>query len=487
MKTIYHLLFVFGLLMAVCSCSKTDYQNTIPANATLVAKVDVRTVAEKWDLAHSEVMKNLDSYLKLLVSGKDMEQAKEYIDDPMKMGFDFTMPVFFFKMPDGSMGLTMKVNDDGDVKDFLMLLQKQGLASKPVERRDLMCGTLMGDFHYAYDGKTFLLLSSEGSSSRVGQMAQQLMNQKEDESFVSTDAYSKLEHETTEVVCYAKLLALPLPAYTYVRHLLMLPNSVRESDIEMLATMNLDNGKETFHCTAWGNTEKVQQLLDEANKNLHKIQGRYIDKASEDLPIWLGLGVKGEWLLQKLKGDKKAKEMLFLLGRAIDIEQMLKAVDGDVAVGLSQHVFDGNTDDFVAYAQLKNTNFLQDVDYWKSSMKEYGMSMQDDGNHHYVLHAEGKVWQWGVDGNDLYYAADGALSRLENTPDTKLKTYEAEMKDNWLFLYLDMAKMGWEKKLKGRAAMLGKALGDIESIIVKSSAANEVDVVIEMKKKQENK
>ena len=50
-----------------------------------------------------------------------------------------------------------------------------------------------------------------------------------------------------------------------------------------------------------------------------------------------------------------------------------------------------------------------------------------------------------------------------------------------------MAKMGWEKKLKGRAAMLGKALGDIESIIVKSSAANEVDVVIEMKKKQENK
>lgn len=475
------------MVASLCSCSKTDYQNVVPANATFVAKVDVKSMAEKGDFAHSKAIGVLKGGLALVVSGKDMKQVKAYIDDPMAIGLDLSMPAYAFMVGNEYAGLTMKVNDEDAVKDFLLLLHKQHLATKPVERHELMCGTLLDELFYSYDGKTFLLLASmgEGGGSRLEPMAQQLMNQKEEDSFVGTDAYDKMEDAGKDIVWYSNLAALPADVASHV--LEVLPKSVKKSDIELMTSVNFEAGAAVMQAKVWGKTDKAQQLIEEANANLHKMEGRYVGKASDDMLAWLGMGVKGEWLLQKLKEDKSMKEQLIMLERAIDIEQMLKAVDGDVAVEVSAGALKGHDDDYIAYAQLKNTDFLQDVNDWKVGMKDYGMSMEDDGSNHFVLHAEGQAWQWGVDGDDLYYAADGRLVHdAEATPCAALKAHESDIKNSLFFVYVNVAKMGLEKELKGDMKMLGKAFGAIEAIVLKSSSADEVTLTIETKDKHEN-
>ena len=155
--------FISALVMvvlALCSCTNTDYQNVIPANASLVVKVDMKSIAEKSDFKNSKWMKELDGSLGAVVSGKDMKSMKEYVADPMKIGIDFSMPLYFFMMADETMGMTMKVSDEDHVKDFLLLLNKQGLASKPQEKDHWMCGTIIDDIYYSYDGTTFLMLAS---------------------------------------------------------------------------------------------------------------------------------------------------------------------------------------------------------------------------------------------------------------------------------------------------------------------------------------
>ena len=139
-------------------------------------------------------------------------------------------------------------------------------------------------------------------------------------------------------------------------------------------------------------------------------------------------------------------------------------------------------------AKLKNTDFLQDVDEWKSSMKDYGMSMDDDGSNHYVLQAEGHTLQWGVEGNDLYTMTgiDPANLTKESSSNSLLQAYGEDIKKSIFFLYINLSKMGLDEMFNGELKLIGKAVRSIEALIVKSSSANEVTLMIETKNKKEN-
>ena len=56
MKKLEFVSIVVMMLVALCSCNKTEYQNVIPANATFVAKVETKAIAEKGDLANSQAV-----------------------------------------------------------------------------------------------------------------------------------------------------------------------------------------------------------------------------------------------------------------------------------------------------------------------------------------------------------------------------------------------------------------------------------------------
>ena len=426
--------FISALVMvvlALCSCTNTDYQNVIPANASLVVKVDMKSIAEKSDFKNSKWMKELDGSLGAVVSGKDMKSVKEYVADPMKIGIDFSMPLYFFMMADETMGMTMKVSDEDHVKDFLLLLNKQGLASKPQEKDHWMCGTLIDDIYYSYDGTTFLMLASmKGKNTTISRMARELTALKESDSFVSTEAFGRLNEEEKDVVMYVMSAQM-------IESLKMaggvLPSSVYK-DVEALASLDFAQGEARIMGKLFAKTKDAQHLIDEANANLKKMNGRYLDKVSDDAAIWIGAGVKGEWLLEKIKENKELKTMLFATERAVDVEQMLKAMDGDVSLELP--LLDTEKVDYVLQAELNNTDFLADVNDWKLSQKDYGIEMKELEPQQYQLMLDGQTYRWGVRDKDLYWATPRAVEHAENSADAKLKAYREQIEDSRLFLFV---------------------------------------------------
>ncbi|MDE5740216.1 MAG: DUF4836 family protein, partial [Bacteroidaceae bacterium] len=81
--------FVFMLLFVVavlCSCTNMDYQKVIPANASLVMRVDLGSMFKKADFLHSETMKTLEQALSIAVKKEDTKKMKAYMEDPSAMG-----------------------------------------------------------------------------------------------------------------------------------------------------------------------------------------------------------------------------------------------------------------------------------------------------------------------------------------------------------------------------------------------------------------
>lgn len=487
MKKIQFLSLMALVIMALCSCTNTDYQKAIPANATLVVKTDMRSISEKADFKHSKWMTMLDASLVAVVKGKDMKSVKEYIDDPMKTGIDLSMPIYVFMVGEETAGMTMKVNDEGDVKDFLLLLQKQGLASKPVEKDGLMCGTLIDDISYAYDSKSFLLLASLNGkgTSATNRMTHELMSIKEDDSFVSTEAFSCMNEEDDDVVTYTNgklgkdILSYVLEAFV--------PAEIDMRDLDAIMCLNFENGQALFKAKAWGKTDKAQALLDEADKNFGTIDGKYIDRVSANTLVWIGTNIKGEWALSKLKENQSAKEMLFMLGRAVDIEQMLRAVDGDVAIELQSE--GGNVEklpEYVMYASLKNSDFLKDVDDWKASMKDFGITMNNRGDNQYALAMDGGSYLWGVQSDDLFFSSENAV-RGGKDGTHSLVAHKDDIKKNKCYIYVDMEKIPLaDFARQSDMSFLVESLSKLQSIVVKSSSTDEVTMTIELKDKDEN-
>lgn len=479
--------FISALVMvvlALCSCTNTDYQNVIPANASLVVKVDMKSIAEKSDFKNSKWMKELDGSLGAVVSGKDMKSVKEYVADPMKIGIDFSMPLYFFMMADETMGMTMKVSDEDHVKDFLLLLNKQGLASKPQEKDHWMCGTLIDDIYYSYDGTTFLMLASmKGKNTTISRMARELTALKESDSFVGTEAFGRLNEEEKDVVMYVMSAQM-------IESLKMaggvLPPSIYK-DVEALASLDFAQGEARIMGKLFAKTKDAQHLIDEANANLKKMNGRYLDKVSDDAAIWIGAGVKGEWLLEKIKENKELKTMLFATERAVDVEQMLKAMDGDVSLELP--LLDTEKVDYVLQAELNNTDFLADVNDWKLSQKDYGIEMKELEPQQYQLMLDGQTYRWGVRDKDLYWATPRAVEHAENSADAKLKAYREQIEDSRLFLFVDWAKLAKGLSQSSNVALvmqMWNGFFKIDALYWKLLSVEEGVVVIESKNKNEN-
>ncbi len=485
MKKIQLISALVLVVMALCSCTNTDYQKVIPANATVVVKADMKSISEKADFKDSKYKQMLDESLGAVVKGKDMDAVKAYIDDPMKMGIDLSMPLYFFLAGEETVGLTMKVGDEDDVKEFLQLLNKQGMASKPQEKDGQMCGTLLDDIYYSYDKNTFLLLASLKSSgtSATSRMARELMTLKEDDSFISTDAFDRMNDEEQDMVCYTNLNVLPKDMMDGWK--VLLPENISANDIDFISSLDFEDGAASLKLRVCGKTDEAKKAIEEEGKNFGNIKGKFVERASDDMILWLGVNMKGEWLMKQMKKSRNFKEVLFMMERVVDIEQMINAVDGDVAVEypMSGLGFVGKPA-YKMYAEVKNTDFLADVDDWMTTSKEYGMTYREVGKNKYVAEMDGETFTWGVEDNVLYSFRGQMASPSKGT--NPLDAYKNDIQNSRFFIFVNLEKLPLEQLGRSADMPIGDALNSLKAIMLKSADVDELTLTVALKDKNEN-
>jgi len=482
----FHLLLLIMVVAVLASCSNNDYLNVIPKEATVVVSVDMASIAKKGDLGNSD-LKALFSETTNTLKKEDQEKIKQFMEDPREMGIDFLSPIYVFKTPTQYVGVTMKISDDDKFGEFLDVLRSNGTCSKVSENDGLMSGTL-SDCDFAYNDNTFALLFPLGQNSKAANKAalKEMFAQDKENSFVSTDAYDKMSDEKGEVLVYANMKALPEKYYPLQAFGI---KNVRPGDVEMYMSALCEDGKMTLAFEMEGKTDAAKKILEDSYKNMHKIEGRYINTLTDNSILWYCAGVKGEEYIKTLKNSPQVKELFLLADRAIDVEKILGAVDGDVALTLGSMpdlnglLGGGFNIDYIVTANVKDTKFLDDVNYWTQSMKDYGFSMTKTGDKQYAISASGFSLNWGVDDDNVYFASNGSLFQNAFSKHTNiLEPYENDIKNSYVYCFvnLEAAVAPYVPFFAGQPAV-SKRLSCLKSVIIRSKEEGKSELIIELK------
>lgn len=486
MKTIKSFIIIVLATLALASCSKGNgYQNVIPADAPLVTSVNMASIAEKSDFANSAVSQMMQEYMGVLFSGEAGKQIKTYMESPQDMGIDFREPVFMFQTPNRCFGLTMKMLSKSDFEDFLKMLQKQNIASKAKENDGVMEGTLLDDICFGYDDNTILLLASDEGANVSKRTLAQLFKMDSDNAFTRTDAYEYCFGKNQKDIAFlAHMAALPKDLASTVKS--FVPQGVKMTDVMFEASADFQNGKFVL-------SGSLVPTLREAEKNFHKIKGDYLETAQNCFPIWASMGVNGEWLLGKLKQDTQIKQMLFMIERGIDIEAMIRAIDGDVTVALPSAT---KYDEFMICGKLKNSDFLADVPEWQTGMKEYGISMQKTGANDYLLNAEGMLLNWGVNDKNLYMLTRYIAPQLAFPgvkPNDVIKANKDEICNSLAYVCVDLQSVVTPFVQESSAIGVSpegiaimKICSKFKNLIVKLEPESKIEIRVELDDDKEN-
>ncbi len=483
-----------AMIFLFASCvNQEEYTTVIPADATAIVAVDLKSIVEDGDLANTYAASALNEAVSMLsTEGKD--GVGEFLKQPDMIGIDFFMPAYFFRTENNCMGVTVKLHDSDSFEVLLQLLALQGVATKPTQRNGLMWSALLEDIDIVYTDKTCLFVWSlaNGGSAIRQQIAGSLMTLATERMFVSTPQYKLMqERMDNHVVAMTRGDEMP-----FLKSLSPVSNITPESQFQQIYTLNFESGKMVCSSQFVSEDPHVVASIDSLNRQLHDIEGRYVDAPAEDFLLWAGLSIKGNMLLDLLKQDKEVKSTLSMLGMIMDIEKMVKAVDGDVAVMLpSPTDFSMSTDtlpDFTILATMGNTDFMKDADYWIESvnkMNNQQVRMQRLETDRYLLEANGFKLHWGLDGDDLFFATvDDYVNNSFKQRSTLLKEYEDVIRHNKIFIYVNLSSlpMGELAQVVQINPIFAQGLGNLKALIVKSQSVDKFSVEVILKNENEN-
>ena len=350
------------LLLVFCSCSKRQYLNVIPQNPAFVVSVDFKTISEKGEISESPYLPQLTSLL-----GGMSEKFSNYIENPGKTGIDFRQPAYLFG--DGSyIGLTMAVYDEDDLADFFTVLHQQNACGPLTEKDDIRYAKIQGFKGVAAFNKHTLLIINSSA-----EYACQLLAQQQENSFTATDAYDRMTDLEGEILMYGNAASVPSTAVADMKSLL--PEGVRYTDVDAYSSTRFADGSIIVSSQLRGKTKEAQRLIEDGSETLKKIKGDYIQSAPEDFLVWACAGVEKGELLNVIKNSNLGHQLLLVLERAIDIEQILRQVEGDAVIMMPRNYKMHGYEQFMFISKVDDTDFMKDVDYWQKSMADFDMSM----------------------------------------------------------------------------------------------------------------
>lgn len=465
MKRFYCIAFAVLLVLCLASCSKKDYASVIPAYATFVASVNLSDVATEAGLKDSPILSFLNIGLK--ASGLNDELFGAVIDDPSVLGLDFTSPAYVFQTANHSWGLVLRVDDSGQLEDVFKILAQKQIASKLTEKEGLSWSSLLGDINVAFNKESLLILVSQEDGITPMMLKQHmtaLFGQEAELSFASTEQMQQLENSKSPIAVYSRMTALPQQMASGLAG--FLPKGVRIADVEVSMSASFENGKAILKASMSSQNERVQQLLDDTDKHMHTIKGDFLGAASDRSFAWISMGCEGGWLLDLLKQNEDAKQALFMLERGIDIEQMLRSIDGDVTLVLPAEPSSAGlqNSDFMLLAQVAQTDFLNDVPEWQKSARDYGITIQNKGNQQYLMTTPETRLLWGVEQQNLYLATEGAYGQKAFSQNsTQLAAYKSEIEQSQLFAFLNLQAVPDLKSIPLKAVVLrSEKTGEVE-------------------------
>lgn len=438
------------LLCALClaSCSKSEYVNAIPANSTALLALD----AGKMNQDKAENF--LKSFLHL--SGNMAE-----------CGIDFKEKLFVFETVDGNLGLCARVNDCGDLRDFIDNMSKSGCCTKTKKRGDNYFSDINDSWALGFSDGAMLVMGPVPASAlpETHRLIAKCLKQDEERGVKSSPLYAKLDSVDASVALVVQVNALPDKFAAPLS--LGVPKGADISNVYVAADIKKENGIVVINGKTFSLNKKVNSQIEKARASFRKINASCLNTMTSDMLAGFFCNVDGKQFLPILQSNPSLQALLAGVNTAIDMDQIIRSVNGSFAIvgaGMSGHNLDG----IIMRAQLGDSKWLADVGYWKQSCP-VGGRIDDCGPNSYRYSGGGSTFFFGVDKNLEFYGGSDA-EQVKGNLSANSNTWSKEIgrvvdgKRMAMVLNIDTAikKIGIPQNLVNLVMPLAK---DIKSIV----------------------
>lgn len=273
-KTISRLSVLVVLIVFLAACSKTsEYTNVIPADASAVASINLKSLASKAGLDDKENEAAKQKVLEALKSGMNaatFQQLEKVMKNPGESGIDVESPFYVFSSSSFPYPTVVgKVNNEDNLHASLDVMAKEQIC-QPISEADGYSFTTMNGGLLAFNNSTVLIVNVSGTTQteKAKEAITNLLKQTADNSIVKSGAFQKMEKQKSDINFLASMEAIPA---TYRNQISMgLPTEVKAEDITLVGGLNFEKGKIALKTENYTENEAVKALIKNKWSHLEK-------------------------------------------------------------------------------------------------------------------------------------------------------------------------------------------------------------------------
>ena len=379
----------------IFSRSRDAYLSMLPKDATALARLDVKELIDDADLNTTELYQ-------LVTSSNDNPETAP-------LGIDVQQPIYAFMTASGNVGFAAAVSDVDELCDRLDEMRARAKASERTSQRGYDWVVLGGQWLMAFDSRKALVMGPAAGAAQEAVRAEMatLLEQKRKDSGVGELLYTTLQNTDEPLTAVVAPEVLPFQARTLLYKL-----GIRtQNDALLTLTLGFDDNEVELDAHILAQTATVKENLKKLNSALRPLTTKNIGATHADNVAWMAVNVHGKSLVEFLRSHNTTRTALVGLNMIFDLDQMLNAIDGDVALELlSPAAFTGGFNlsdirDFCFTAQLSNADFMQRASTWGNDVITFEALSPND----YSLRLMEQELFFGTDANSLYVSSSQGL------------------------------------------------------------------------------
>ena len=383
-KMISRLSVLTVLIVFLAACSKTvEYTNIIPADATVVTSINLKSLASKAGLNDKENEAAKQKVLEALKSGMNaatFQQLEKVMNNPSESGIDVEAPVYVFTSPSFPYSTAVaKIKSEDDLHASLEIMVKEQIC-QPINEAAGYSFTTMNGGLVAFNNSAVMLISVKGTS----------------------------QIEKTK-------------------------------DITIIAGLNFEKGRITLKTENYTENEAVKALMKKQLEAFGKANNTFVKYFPASTLMFVNLGIKGEGLYNLLSENKEFRNTVSI-SKADEVKELFSSFNGDISAGLI-NVTMNSAPTFIVYADVKNGNALEALYKNKQALGlKKGEDILELGKNEYVYKSKGMNVFFGIKDKQMYATNDELLYKnIEKAADKSIKDapYASEMKGKNVFMAIN--------------------------------------------------
>lgn len=371
--------FLQVAVLMFASCSNDDYLNAIPDDSQLLMSMNTSKLS---GAGNPLILKSL-----------------LHVSKVGDMGLDFSDRVFLFEDAQGNIGLCTKVDDSGKLRKTL-----ENAGVEVTKKRNSQFAALQGNWLIGFSDKAALLMGPvvPAAQDDMTILMARYLSANEEDGIKASPIYDKLDSIDAPIALVCQTKALP---QQFVAPLTIgAPKDAAPADVMLSAAMEVKDGRLLMNGSTFSFKKAVNRALVDARKIYRPIKGDYVKSMSEDDFIGLFLNVDGRQFHQLVTQNRGISTMLAGINAAIDMDNILKSVNGELAM-FAPNAGDESFSLRMA-ARLSSASWLDDVAYWKQSVPQGGF-IGDWGKNCYYYRSADISYYFGVT-PDMQYMSGGS-------------------------------------------------------------------------------